>query len=146
MVHVNFLAADLRDRRHRYRGDWRWMRRAEFGAWRLRVREDTGERVVMVPMVNCGHCTSASRETPYCTSASFTVKHRRLFADQKPSAAKLIPCSLWRERWGSRSCWPVALALRVLDHLKPYLGDWVTSWARRHWIADDAGGLMKGCR
>ena len=40
---------------------------------------------------------------------------------------------------------PVALALRVLDYMKPNLGDWVTIIGQgRHRLAYDAGGAVEG--
>jgi threonine dehydrogenase-like Zn-dependent dehydrogenase len=45
---------------HLYRGDWKWMKKGRIlrhDAWG--VRDDMGERVVMVPMVNWATATSA---------------------------------------------------------------------------------------
>ena len=58
---------------HFYRGDWRWMRKGQIiGHDACGVRADTGERVVMVPVVNCGHCYYCLRGLPtYCVKGKF---------------------------------------------------------------------------
>jgi threonine dehydrogenase-like Zn-dependent dehydrogenase len=136
---------------HLYRGDWRWMKKGRIlghDAWG--TRDDTGERVVMVPMVNCGHCYYCLRGLPtYCIKGKFYGLTRDgFFAESKamlPRSLIPIPASISDEE--AAVVEPVALALRVLDFMKPNLGDWVTI------IGQGAVGLLmtqvaklKGCR
>ncbi len=115
---------------HFYRGDWKWMKKGLIighDAWG--VREDTGERVVMVPIVNCGHCYYCLRGLPtYCIRGKFYGLTRDgFFAESKsmlPRSLIPIPESISDEE--AAIVEPVALALRVLDYMKPNLGDWVT--------------------
>lgn len=114
------------------------------------IREDTGERVVMVPMVNCGHCYFCLRGLPtYCIRGKFYGLTRDgFFAEAKamlPRSLIPIPSTVSDEE--AAVVEPVALALRVLNHLQPNLGDWVTV------VGQGAIGLlmtqvalMKGCR
>jgi threonine dehydrogenase-like Zn-dependent dehydrogenase len=136
---------------HIYRGDWRWMKKGRIlghDAWG--TRDDTGERVVMVPIVNCGHCYFCLRGHPtYCTKGKFYGLTRDgFFAESKamlPRSLIPLPASVSDEE--AAVVEPVALALRVLDYMKPNLGDWVTI------IGQGAIGLLmtqvaqlKGCR
>lgn len=136
---------------HFYRGDWKWMRKGRIighDAWG--VRDDTGERVVMVPIVNCGHCYFCQRGLPtYCLHGKFYGLTRDgFFAESKamPTRALItLPDTVSDEE--AAVVEPVALALRVLNHLQPNLGDWVTV------VGQGAIGLlmtqvalMKGCR
>ncbi len=136
---------------HFYRGDWKWMKKGMIlghDAWG--TREDTGERVVMVPIVNCGHCYYCLRGLPtYCVRGKFHGLTRDgFFAESKamlPRSLIPIPESISDEE--AAIVEPVALALRVLDYMKPNLGDWVTI------IGQGPIGLvmtqiaqLKGCR
>ena len=136
---------------HLYRGDWRWMKKGRIlghDAWG--TREDTGERVVMVPMVNCGHCYYCLRGLPtYCMKGKFYGLTRDgFFAESKamlPRSLIPVPSNVSDEE--AAMVEPVALALRVLDYMKPNLGDWVTI------VGQGAIGLLmtqvaqlKGCR
>ena len=136
---------------HIYRGDWKWMKKGMIighDAWG--IREDTGERVVMVPIVNCGHCYYCLRGLPtYCVRGKFYGLTRDgFFAESKamlPRSLIPIPQSISDEE--AAIVEPVALALRVLDYMKPNLGDWVTV------IGQGPIGLLmtqiaqlKGCR
>jgi threonine dehydrogenase-like Zn-dependent dehydrogenase len=136
---------------HLYRGDWRWMKRGRIvghDAWG--VRDDTGERVVMVPIVNCGHCYFCLRGLPtYCVRGKFYGLTRHgFFAESKAMLPRsLIPIPAVVSDEEAAIVEPVALALRVLNHLHPNLGDWITV------IGQGAIGLlmtqvalMKGCR
>lgn len=115
---------------HLYRGDWKWMKKGMIighDAWG--IREDTGERVVMVPIVNCGHCYYCLRGLPtYCIRGKFYGLTRDgFFAESKamlPRSLIPVPESVSDEEVAVVE--PVALALRVLDYMKPNLGDWVT--------------------
>ena len=136
---------------HLYRGDWRWMKKGRIlghDAWG--TRDDTGERVVMVPIVNCGHCYYCLRGLPtYCLKGKFYGLTRDgFFVESKamlPRSLIPIPSNVSDEE--AAVVEPVALALRVLDYMKPNLGDWVTI------IGQGAIGLLmtqvaqlKGCR
>ncbi len=136
---------------HFYRGDWKWMKRGRIlghDAWG--VRKDTGERVVMVPIVNCGHCYFCLRGLPtYCVRGKFYGLTRDgFFAETKamlPRSLIPLPSNVSDEE--AAVVEPVALALRVLNYLQPNLGDWVTV------VGQGAIGLlmtqvalMKGCR
>ncbi len=136
---------------HLYRGDWKWMRKGMIlghDAWG--TRDDTGERVVMVPMVNCGHCYFCLRGNPtYCTKGRFYGLTRNgFFAESKAMLPRsLIPLPESVNDEEAAIVEPVALALRVLNYLKPNLGDWVTI------IGQGPIGLvmtqvaqLKGCR
>jgi threonine dehydrogenase-like Zn-dependent dehydrogenase len=136
---------------HLYRGDWKWMKKGRIighDAWG--IREDTGERVVMVPIVNCGHCFYCLRGLPtYCVRGKFYGLTRDgFFAESKamlPRALVPVPENLSDQE--AAIVEPVALALRVIDNMKPNLGNWVTI------IGQGAIGLLmtqvaklKGCR
>jgi threonine dehydrogenase-like Zn-dependent dehydrogenase len=136
---------------HLYRGDWRWMKKGRIlGHDACGTRDDTGERVVMVPMVNCGHCYYCLRGLPtYCMKGKFYGLTRDgFFVESKamlPRSLIPIPSNVSDEE--AAVVEPVALALRVLDFMKPSLGDWVTV------IGQGAIGLLmtqvaqlKGCR
>jgi threonine dehydrogenase-like Zn-dependent dehydrogenase len=136
---------------HFYRGDWKWMKKGRIiGHDACGIREDTGERVVMVPIVNCGHCSFCLRGLPtYCTRGKFYGLTRDGFFSEskamRPRNLMPIPANVSDEE--AAIVEPVALALRVLNHLKPNLGDWVTV------VGQGAIGLlmtqvalMKGCR
>lgn len=136
---------------HLYRGDWKWMRKGQIiGHDACGIRQDTGERVVMVPMVNCGHCYFCLRGFPtYCVRGKFYGLTRNgFFAESKAMLPRsLIPIPEGMSDEEAAVVEPVALALRVLDNFKPNLGDWVTV------VGQGAIGLlmtkiasMKGCR
>lgn len=151
-VLINFVAGSICGTDlHFYRGDWRWMKKGRIiGHDACGVRTDTGERVVMVPMVNCGHCYFCLRGLPsYCIKGKFFGLTRDgFFAESKamlPRSLISMPSNLSDEEGAIVE--PVALALRVLNHLQPNLGDWVTV------VGQGAIGLlmtqvalMKGCR
>ena len=136
---------------HLYRGEWKWMKKGRIlGHDACGVREDTDERVVMVPIVNCGHCYFCLRGLPtYCVRGKFYGLTRDgFFAESKamlPRSLIPIPASMSDEE--AAVVEPVALALRVINSFKPNLGDWVTV------VGQGAIGLlmtqvalMKGCR
>jgi threonine dehydrogenase-like Zn-dependent dehydrogenase len=143
----NICGTDL----HFYRGDWIWMKKGRIiGHDAFGTRQDTGQRVVMVPIVNCGHCSFCLNGQPtYCTSGKFYGLTRDgFFAEHKamPTRSLIpVPDSVTDEE--AAIVEPVALALRVLDAFKPNLGDWVTV------VGQGAIGLLmtqiaklKGCR
>ena len=136
---------------HFYRGEWKWMKRGRIiGHDACGVREDTGERVVMVPIAYCGKCYYCLRGLPtYCTRGKFMGLTRDgFFAENialSPKNTVHVPDSVSDEE--AAIVEPVALALRVLNALKPDVADWVTV------IGQGATGLlmtqmasMKGCR
>lgn len=136
---------------HIYRGDWKWMKKGRIlGHDACGIRDDTDERVVMVPIVNCGHCYFCLRGLPtYCARGKFYGLTRNgFFTEAKvmlPRSLIPIPAGVTDEE--AAIVEPVALALRVLNSFKPNLGDWVTV------IGQGAIGLLmtqvallKGCR
>jgi threonine dehydrogenase-like Zn-dependent dehydrogenase len=136
---------------HFYRGDWKWMKRGRIiGHDACGVRADTGERVVMVPLTYCGRCYYCLRGLPtYCTRGKFMGLTRDgFFAEAialRPRNLIPVPDSVSDEE--AAVVEPVALALRVLDALKPNVGDYATI------IGQGAIGLLmtqvarlKGCR
>jgi L-gulonate 5-dehydrogenase len=151
-VLVNFVAGSICGTdMHFYRGDWKWMRRGRIiGHDACGVRQDTGERVVMVPIVNCGHCYFCLRGLPtYCRRGKFYGLTRDgFFVESKamlPRSLIPLPSNVSDEE--AAIVEPVALALRVINHLQPNLGDWITI------VGQGAIGLlmtkiasMKGCR
>jgi threonine dehydrogenase-like Zn-dependent dehydrogenase len=151
-VLVNFKAGSICGTdMHLYRGDWKWLKKGRIlGHDACGVREDTGERVVMVPIVNCGHCYFCLRGLPTCCLRGkfYGLTRNGFFAESKamlPRSLIPIPASMSDEE--AAVVEPVALALRVINSFKPNLGDWVTV------IGQGAIGLlmtqvalMKGCR
>ena len=136
---------------HFYRGEWKWLKKGRIighDAWG--TREDTGERVVMVPIVNCGHCYFCLRGLPtYCTHGKFYGLTRDGFLCESKAMLQrsLIPIPANVSDEEAAVVEPVALALRVLNYLNPNLGDWVTV------VGQGAIGLLmtqvallKGCR
>ena len=103
---------------HFYRGEWKWMKKGRIlghDAWG--VREDTGERVVMVPIVNCGHCYYCLRGLPtYCVRGKFYGLTRDgFFAESKamlprslipiPSNVTMRKQQLWSLLLWHFACW-----------------------------------------
>jgi threonine dehydrogenase-like Zn-dependent dehydrogenase len=136
---------------HFYRGEWKWMKKGLIiGHDACGIRDDTGERVVMVPIVNCGHCYFCLTGHPtYCTHGKFYGLTRNgFFAESKamlPRSLISLPSNVSDEE--AAVVEPVALAIRVLNYLQPNIGDWVTV------VGQGAIGLlmtqvalMKGCR
>ena len=151
-VLVNFLAGNICGTdMHFYLGDWRWMKKGRIiGHDACGVRSDTGERVVMVPLVNCGHCVFCLQGHPtYCLNGKFYGLTRDgFFSEHKAMPTRsLIPLPRIISDEEAAVVEPVALALRVLNRLQPNLGDWFTI------VGQGAIGLLmtqlatlKGCR
>lgn len=151
-VLVKFLAGSICGTdMHFYRGDWKWLKKGRIiGHDACGIRNDTGERVVMVPIVNCGHCYFCLRGLPtYCIRGKFYGLTRDgFFAQSKAMLPRsLIPIPSGVSDEEAATVEPVALALRVLNHLQPNIDDWVTV------VGQGAIGLlmtqvalMKGCR
>ncbi len=136
---------------HFYRGDWKWMKKGRIiGHDACGIREDTGERVVMVPIVNCGHCYFCLRGLPtYCVRGKFYGLTRDgFFAERKAMLRRsLIPILPNVSDEEAAIVEPVALAVRVLNQLKPNLGDWVTVLGQGPiGLLMTQIALMKGCR
>ena len=136
---------------HLYRGEWNWMKKGRIighDAWGIRT--DTEERVVMVPMVNCGHCYYCLRGLPtYCVRGKFYGLTRDgFFAESKAMLPRsLIPVPPNVNDEEAAVVEPVALALRVLNYMKPNLGDWVTILGQGAiGLLMTQVALMKGCR
>jgi threonine dehydrogenase-like Zn-dependent dehydrogenase len=136
---------------HFYRGEWKWMKKGRIiGHDACGVIEDTGERVAMVPIVNCGHCYFCVRGLPtYCVRGKFYGLTRDgFFAESKAMLPRsLIPLPSSVSDVEAAIVEPVALALRVLNYLKPNLGDWVTVLGQGPiGLLTTQVALIKGCR
>jgi threonine dehydrogenase-like Zn-dependent dehydrogenase len=135
---------------HFYRGEWKLKKSRILGHDACGVREDTGERVVMVPITNCGHCYFCLRGLPaLCTKAKlYGLTRDGFFAESKamlPRSLIPVPDSVSDEE--AAVVEPVALALRVLNHLQPNVGDWVTVVGQGPiGLLMTQVALMKGCR
>ena len=136
---------------HFFRGEWKWMKRGRIiGHDACGVRADTGERVVMVPIAHCGSCYFCLRGLPtYCTRGKFMGLTRDGFFAETVAlrSRNLIPVPESVSDEEAAVVEPVALALRVLEALKPNVGDWATI------IGQGPIGLLmtqvaklKGCR
>ena len=133
------------------RGEWKWMKRGRIiGHYACGVRVDSGERVAMVLIGYCGKCHFCLRGLPtYCTRGKFMGLTRDGFFSEKIalSSRNLVPVPDDVSDEEAAVVEPVALALRVLNALKPDVDDWVTI------IGQGAIGLLmtqvarlKGCR
>jgi threonine dehydrogenase-like Zn-dependent dehydrogenase len=135
---------------HFYRGEWKLKKGRILGHDACGVREDTGERVVMVPVVNCGHCYFCLRGYPsLCMRAKlYGLTKDGFFAESKsmlPRSLIPLPSNVSDEE--AAIVEPVALALRVLNHLQPNLGDWVTVVGQGPiGLLMTQIALVKGCR
>jgi len=115
---------------HFYKGKWKWMKLGRIiGHDACGVRADTGERVVMMPLAYCGACYFCLRGLPtYCVRGKFMGLTRDgFFAESvalRPKNLIPIPANVSDEE--AAIVEPVALALHVLNSLKPNVGDWAT--------------------
>ena len=135
---------------HLYRGEWKIKRERIIGHDACGVRADTGERVVMIPITYCGSCYYCLRGlTGYCENAKFYGLTRNgFFAEYTVLRSKnLVPVPANVSDEEAAVVEPVALALHVLELLKPNVGDWATV------IGQGPIGLLmtqvarlKGCR
>lgn len=136
---------------HFYRGEWKIKKGRIIGHDACGVRADTGERVVMIPLTYCGSCYFCKRGMPgNCEGSgrSLGINKGGLFAESiaiNPKYLVPIPDNVNDEEAGIME--PVALAVHVVDRLKPNIGDWVTV------IGQGPIGLvmtqvarLKGCR
>ncbi|HEX7482203.1 MAG TPA: zinc-binding dehydrogenase, partial [Candidatus Bathyarchaeia archaeon] len=136
---------------HFYRGEWKWMKKGRIiGHDACGVRADTRERVVMVPVVNCGHCYFCLRGLPsLCVRAKlYGLTRDGFFAESKamlPRSLIPIPSNVSDEE--AAIVEPVALAIRVMNNFKPNLGDWVTVVGQGPiGLLMTQVALLKGCR
>lgn len=150
-VLVNFKAGSICGTdMHFYRGEWALKRGRILGHDACGVRADTGERVIMVPVVNCGHCYFCLRGLPtLCVRAKFYGLTRDgFFAESKamlPRSLIPLPSNVSDEE--AAIVEPVALALRVMNNFKPNLGDWVTVIGQGPiGLLMTQVALLKGCR
>lgn len=151
-VHVKFKAGSICGTDlHFYRGEWKIRAGRIIGHDACGVREDTGERVVMVPVVYCGSCYFCQRGLPtYCERfGQFRgIDRNGFFAESlaiNPKYLIPIPKGVTDEEAGIME--PVAMALHVMELLKPCVGDFATI------IGQGPIGLLmtqvaklKGCR
>ena len=150
-VLVNFKAGSICGTdMHFYRGEWALKRGRILGHDACGVRADTGERVVMVPVVNCGHCYFCLRGLPsLCVRAKlYGLTRDGFFAESKamlPRSLIPLPSNVSDEE--AAIVEPVALALRVMNNFKPNLGDWVTVVGQGPiGLLMTQVALLKGCR
>jgi L-iditol 2-dehydrogenase len=128
-VLVNFKAGSICGTdMHLYRGEWKIKRGRIIGHDACGVRADTGERVVMMPLTYCGRCFYCLRGLPtYCERYGnfYGLDRNGFFAEaiaMRPRNLIPVPNGVGDEEAGIME--PVALALQVLDMLKPSVGDW----------------------
>ncbi len=114
---------------HFFRGDWKLKRGRIIGHDACGIREDTGERVVMVPLYYCGSCYYCLRGLPTCCTRGkfYGINRDGFFAESIAMRGRNlvpVPDGVSDEEAGIVE--PVALALHALDKLKPSMGDWAT--------------------
>ncbi len=135
---------------HLYRGDWKIKRGRIIGHDAWGVREDTGERVVMVPVTHCGKCYYCLRGHPsLCEHVLyFGLTKGGFFAESLAIRERnLLPLPKGVSDEEAAVTEPVALALHTLDLLKPDTDDFASI------IGQGPIGLLmtqiaklKGCR
>ena len=135
---------------HLYRGDWKIKRGRIIGHDAWGVRQDTGERVVMVPLTWCGKCYYCMRGHPsLCERVLYYGLTRGGFFAESVALRErnLIPLPNSVSDEEAAIMEPVALALHTLDMLKPDADDFATV------IGQGPIGLLmtqvaklKGCR
>ena len=114
---------------HFYRGEWKLRKGRVIGHDACAVRSDNAERVVMVPISNCGHCYFCLRGHPaLCTEANlYGLTRDGFFAQFKallPRNLVSVPPAMTDEE--AAVVEPVALAIKVLNQMNTKLDDWVT--------------------
>ncbi len=135
---------------HLYRGDWKIKRGRIIGHDAWAIREDTGERVAMLPATYCGKCYYCLRGHPsLCERVKYFGLTRNGFFSEyvaiRPKNLMPLPKSVTDEEAATME--PVALALHALKLLKPEVDEWATI------IGQGPIGLLmtqiaklKGCR
>jgi L-iditol 2-dehydrogenase len=115
---------------HVYRGEWKLKPGRIVGHDACGVRVDTGERVVLMPLTYCGKCYFCLRGLhTFCERYGKFMGLDRdgFFAEHIALRSRnLIPVPEGVSDEEAGIVEPVALALHVLDSLKPNLGDWAT--------------------
>jgi threonine dehydrogenase-like Zn-dependent dehydrogenase len=114
---------------HLYRGDWKIKRGRIIGHDAWGTREDTGERVVMVPLTWCGKCYFCLRGHPsLCEHVLYFGLTKGGFFAEKVALRErnLIPLPDSVSDEEAAIMEPVALALHTLDMLKPEANDFAT--------------------
>jgi L-iditol 2-dehydrogenase len=135
---------------HLYRGDWKIKRGRIIGHDAWGIRDDTGERVVLSPVTNCGKCFFCMRGQPsLCERVLyFGLTKGGFFAETVAIRERnLIPLPDSVSDDEAAMMEPVALALHTLNMLKPDTDDFATI------IGQGPIGLLmmqvaklKGCR
>jgi L-iditol 2-dehydrogenase len=135
---------------HLYRGDWKIKRGRIIGHDAWGIRDDTGERVVLSPVTNCGKCFYCMRGQPsLCERVLyFGLTKGGFFAETVAIRERnLIPLPDSVSDDEAAMMEPVALALHTLNMLKPDADDFATI------IGQGPIGLLmmqvaklKGCR
>jgi threonine dehydrogenase-like Zn-dependent dehydrogenase len=127
---VNFKAGSICGTDlHLYRGDWKIKRGRIIGHDAWGTREDTGERVVMVPLTWCGKCYFCLRGHPsLCERVLYFGLTKGGFFAEKVALRErnLIPLPDSVSDDEAAIMEPVALALHTLDMLKPEADDFAT--------------------
>ena len=114
---------------HLYRGDWKIKRGRIIGHDAWGIREDTGERVVLVPLTYCGKCYYCKRGHPsLCERVLYYgLTKGGFFAESLAIRERnLIPIPERVTDEEAAIMEPVALALHTLDLLKPDIDDYAT--------------------
>ena len=136
---------------HFYRGEWKIKPGRIIGHDACGVRADTEERVVMVPVAYCGSCFYCQRGLPtYCERYGqfMGIDRNGFFAESSALRRRnLVPIPDGVSDEEAAIIEPIALAIHVLDQLKPDVNSWATI------IGQGPIGLLmtqvaklKGCR
>ncbi|MCW4010660.1 MAG: zinc-binding dehydrogenase [Candidatus Bathyarchaeota archaeon] len=114
---------------HLYRGDWKIKRGRIIGHDAWGIRADTGERVVMSPVTNCGKCYFCMHGQPsLCERVLYYGLTKGGFFAQSIAIKEknLIPIPDAVSDDEAAMMEPVALALHTLNLLKPNADDFAT--------------------
>jgi (R,R)-butanediol dehydrogenase / meso-butanediol dehydrogenase / diacetyl reductase len=114
---------------HLYRGEWKIKWGSIIGHDTWGVRQDTGERVVMVTLTYCGKCYYCLRgHPPLCERVLYYGLTKSGFLAQSIALRErnLIPLPDSVSDEEAAIMEPVALALHTMDQLKPDPDDYAT--------------------
>ncbi|MCW4006151.1 MAG: zinc-binding dehydrogenase [Candidatus Bathyarchaeota archaeon] len=114
---------------HLYRGDWKIKRGRIIGHDAWGTREDTGERVLMLPVSYCGKCFYCLRGQPsLCERVLyFGLTKSGFFAERISIREKhLLPLPDTVTDDDAAMMEPVALALHTLELLQPKINEYAT--------------------
>jgi threonine dehydrogenase-like Zn-dependent dehydrogenase len=114
---------------HLYRGDWKIKRGRIIGHDAWGVRQDTGERVVLVPLTYCGKCYYCLRGHPSLFERVLYYELTKSGFFAQSSAVRegnliLVPEGVTDDEAAIME--PAALALHTMDQLKPDADDYAT--------------------